>query len=84
MYKCLHQEADGVDVDLLRHMDTHGYNTCQNEDFSLPKPRMEQLKRTFKYSAAKLWNSLPHYVQNSETLKTFKSIYIRTCFNNNS
>lgn len=32
MYKCLHQEGEGVDIDLLRHMD----NTRRIEDFLQP------------------------------------------------
>ena len=32
MYKCLHQEGEGVDIDILRHID----NTRRKEDFLLP------------------------------------------------
>ena len=59
VYKCLHVETEGANVNLIRYMDRHQHNTRRKEDFIRPKLKTEQLKRTFRYSAAHIWNSLP-------------------------
>ena len=38
----------------------------------LPQPKTEKLKKSFPYDGAKLWNSLPADVRNSDTLTIFK------------
>ena len=45
-------------MDLMKYTDRRSYNT-RFEDFVYPKPRANQLKRSFKYSAILTWNSLP-------------------------
>ena len=69
VYKCLHKETEGVNVNLIRHMDWHQHNTRRKEDFPLSKPKTEELNRTFRYSAAQIWNSLPVDIRKSKTLK---------------
>ncbi len=39
---------------------------------SLPQPKTEKLKKSFSYDGAKLWNSLPADVRNSDPLTIFK------------
>ena len=39
----------------------------------LPHPETEKLKKSFSYSGAKLWNSLPTDLRNSDTLTGFKN-----------
>ena len=78
MYKCLHKETESVNVNLIRHMDRHQHYKRPKEDFILPKPKTEQLKRTFRYSAAQIWNSLPVDIRESETLNAFKRAYVNT------
>ena len=39
----------------------------------LPRPRTELYKRSFSYSGAKLWNSIPQTIRNSQTVSSFKS-----------
>ena len=58
MYKCLHEEQGGINVNFTRHMDIHGHNTRSKCDYILPKPITEQLKRIFLYSAMQIWNSI--------------------------
>jgi hypothetical protein len=41
-------------------------------NLQLPKPRTNMLKRSFSYSGAQLWNSLPTYIRESENVNDFK------------
>ena len=38
----------------------------------LPKPNTEYLKKSFKFSVAKLWNELPIEIKLQDTLRSFK------------
>ena len=42
-------------------------------DLALPKPRCEFLKKCFKYSGAKLWNSLPREAKEAQSIYSFKN-----------
>jgi hypothetical protein len=41
-------------------------------DLALPKPRREFLKKSFKYSGAKLWNSLSREAKEAQSIHIFK------------
>ena len=41
-------------------------------DIAFPKPRTEFLKKSFKYSGAKLWNSLCREAKEAQSISTFK------------
>ena len=56
----------------IKHTDRHSYNTKNKEDFVLPKPRTNQLKWSFKYSAILTWNLLPLDIRKSTSLNTLK------------
>ena len=43
-------------------------------DLTLPKPKGEYLKKSFNYSGAKLWNSLPFDAKVAESVSQFKNI----------
>ena len=43
-----------------------------NSKLTLPLPKTENLKKSFKYGGAKLWNSLPENVKASTSMKYFK------------
>ena len=72
MYKCQNNEVEGVNTNLMRHLQTHNYNTRRKSNIRLPKPKTEQLKRTVSYSAAQIWNSLPTDVRQCKSLSSFK------------
>ena len=38
----------------------------------VPKPRTDNLKRSFSYSGICLWNSLPEQLRSAPSLKSFK------------
>ena len=48
MYKYQNNEVEGVNTNLMRHLQMHNYNTRRKSNFRLPKPKTEQLKRTFR------------------------------------
>ena len=41
-------------------------------DLVLLKPRREFLKKSFKYSGAKLWNNLPREAKEAQSIYSFK------------
>ncbi len=74
MYKVLNNLALSSLAELFEHKrnitkyDLRGSSTS----LQLPQPKTEKLKKSFSYDGAKLWNSLPVDVRNSETLTIFK------------
>ena len=74
MYKVLNNLAPSSLAELFGHRsnitryDLRGSSTS----LQLPQPKPEKLKKSFSYDGAKLWNSLPADVRNSDTLTIFK------------
>jgi hypothetical protein len=50
------------------------YNNLRNSytDLALPEPRREFPKKGFKYSGAKLWNSLSREAKEARSIHIFK------------
>ena len=75
MYKVLNGLAPSLLAELfvskndITEYDLRGSHTS----LQLPHPKTEKLKKSFSYSAAKLWNSLPTDLRNSDTLTDFKN-----------
>ena len=73
MYKVLNGLAPSSLADLfvpksdITEYDLRGSHTS----LQLPHPKTEKLKRSFSYSEAMLWNSLPTDLRNSNTLTDF-------------
>ena len=42
-----------------------------------PKPNCELFHKSFMYSGAAIWNSLPLHVKNAISVNTFKSLYLK-------
>ena len=72
MYKYLHHEIEGINMDFMKHTDRHSYNTRNKEAFVLPKLRTNQLKGSFKYSAILTCYLLPLDIRKSTSLNTLK------------
>ena len=75
VYKVIHNLSPGYLMDLLtRHSDMSPYNTRSASDLNLivPKHSSEQFKRSFKYSAANIWNFLPSSIKESPSLNSCK------------
>ena len=75
MYKVLNGLAPSSLSDLfgpksdITEYDLRGSHTS----LQLPHPKTEKLKKSFSYSGANLWNSLPTDLHNSATLTDFKN-----------
>ena len=50
----------------------HPGNTAT--DLTLPQPKREFLKRSFKFSGAMLWNQLPNETKLAESTSPFKNL----------
>ena len=77
MYKILNDHtAPGLRGSLVRReIDQTNYhlrNTATN--LTIPQPKREFLKKSFKYSGAMLWNQLPNEAKLAESPHSFKSI----------
>jgi hypothetical protein len=75
MYKVLNDHAaPGLKESFYnRNVTQNTYNLRNSEnDLTLPKPRTEYLRRSFKYSGATLWNDLSSATKSADTLDYFK------------
>ena len=75
MYKVLNNLAPSSLAELfeqkrnITQYDLRGSSTS----LQLPQPKTEKLKKSFSYDGARVWNSLPADVRNSDTLTIFKN-----------
>ena len=78
MFKSLNGLASVYLQDLFseRHTDYHFRDSFQK--LNLPKPRTNYLKRSFGYSGALLWNSLPESIRAIRPIRPFKKEINRT------
>ena len=72
MYKTIHDLAPEYLQRLFSQRDAE-YNLRNLEGkLTLPKPNTNYLKRSFCYSGACLWNNLPQYLRNADSIGQFK------------
>ena len=45
--------------------------SMSNRNFLIPKPKINLFKNSFSYSGALVWNSIPLWIKNSSTIKSF-------------
>ena len=50
--------------------------SSNQEYLKIPKPKLDFFRKSFEYSAAKLWNEIPFNIRKTDTLHQFKSKYI--------
>jgi hypothetical protein len=64
-----------------REMDQTNYNLRNTAtDLTLPKPKRELKKKSFKYSGALHWNHLPNEAKLASSLHSFRlNLYIEKC-----
>mgnify|MGYP000604107356 FL=1 len=51
-------------------------STSQLQLYS-PKPKSELFRRSFSYSGSSIWNKIPYYIKNANSVNAFKSLYIK-------
>ncbi len=77
MYKILNDHtAPGLRGSFVRReIDQTNYHLRNTAtDLTIPQPKREFLKKSFKYSGAMLWNQLPNEAKLAESPHSFKSI----------
>ena len=73
MYNYLHGDTPNVFTDyFICNRDIHHHETRGSDDLNVPYGRLDIRKFSLKISGAKLWNSLPGYVKESNSLVSFK------------
>ena len=51
----------------------HSHNTRQNQNLAIPRYNLTKSQSSFLYNSIHSWNAIPNEIQNSNSLKTFKS-----------
>ena len=51
--------------------------SSSNFQLNTPKPHLEIYRNTFVFSDSSVWNSLPSYIHNSNSVQDFKAQYFR-------
>ena len=74
MFKTLNKLTPQYLKDLFIPFDTEYELRDKENRLALPKPRTDFLKRSFCYSEAQLWNSLPHDARVTRSFPQFKNI----------
>ena len=73
MYNYLHGDIPNVFTDyFIRNRDIHHHETRGPVDINVPYDRLDIRKFSLKTSGARLWNSLPGCVKESNCLVLFK------------
>ncbi|XP_048587749.1 uncharacterized protein LOC125570289 [Nematostella vectensis] len=77
MATMVYKSLNGLAPDYLQSKFEHHVSHYQIRDsvnkLSVPQPRTNYLKNSFHYSGAVLWDSLPPYLRQAESLNSFKS-----------
>ena len=81
VYKCLNNLAPQYLSDYFsRNHSFHSYNTRRREDIHPSRPKLSLGKRTFRYSGAILFNSLPETYKRTASLEAFKRLMMKHDF----
>ena len=79
MFKCLNSLCPTYITEKFENP-SHHYNTRQSQHLKLTKCKTNYGQRTFQFCGAKTWNSLPKYIQDAETIYSFKSNLLKHIF----
>ena len=73
MYNYLHGDTPNVFTDyFIPNRDINHHETRGSDDLNVPYGRLDIRKFSLKINRAKLWNSLPGYVKESNSSVSFK------------
>ena len=78
MFKCTRGLAPNYlcdQINLLRDINVYETRYSSNYNVHVPFPRKEIFKRSFLYDGAKIFNSLPDFIKESNDICEFKSRY---------
>ena len=74
MYKCLHEKAPNYLSDTFTLMSCIHSHYTRHELLQLPKSHSSHNKRSFAYSGASLWNSLPADIKGASSFWCYKQL----------
>ena len=83
VYKCLNDLVPQCLCDYFSRNHSncfYSYNTRRREDIHPSRPKLSLGKRTFRYSAAILFNSLPETYKRAASLEAFKRLLMKHDF----
>ena len=73
VYKCTNNlTTDYLSERFKQRLEIHQRDTRQKSELALPKCRLATGQRAFAFRAAKIFNSLPKFIRDTETLGSFK------------
>ena len=78
VYKCLNNLVPQYLSDYFSR--NHSYKTRRHEDIHPSRPKLSLGKRTFRYSGAILFNSLPETYKRAASLEAFKRLMMKHDF----
>lgn len=75
MFKVINNMAPSKLCSMFQNSKSIHAHNLRGSDSSLflPRPKTEYGKKCLSYNGARIWNSLPEYVRNSETLNSFNT-----------
>ena len=50
----------------------HDYETRGRDEYRTPFPRVDAIRRNYKYQFLDIWRQIPNYIRESTSLKQFK------------
>ena len=73
IYKCINGMAPAYLLDDFHSSEQiHNYNTRNRDLIRLPLAKTTKFQTSFKYNAAKSWNTLPRNLRHDQSLNSFK------------
>ena len=82
VYKCTNNlTADYLHQRFQHRSEIHQSDTRQKSDFLLPKCRLATGQRASAFRGAKIFNSLPKFIRDTESLSSFKKRIFENIFN---
>ena len=67
-------ENNTVSDTLAMETAAHDYNTRTRNNLRTPFPRVDAIKRSYKYQFIGIWNDIPQCAKNCDSLKSFKRV----------
>ena len=78
-YECLYDNIPDISRSYFqRNADVHDHNLRNANDLHVPYGRLDSRKFSIKITGANLWNSLPLFVKNSQSVHIFQKLYDTT------
>ena len=82
VYKCINNLTPGYLCERFKQrLEIHQRDTRQKSKLTLPKCRISAGQRAFAFRGAKIFNFLPKFIRDTESLSGFKRRIFKNVFN---